>query len=80
VESRSSWPPEAVMFVICSNTNPPRRLQHFVVPDAEGYAFRTEPLEPDRIGFPVDEQFINSWSTALAELVTNPDAVLPGGP
>ena len=24
------------MFVICSNTNSPPRLQHFVVPDAEG--------------------------------------------
>jgi hypothetical protein len=36
VESRSSWLPEAAMFVICSNTNSPPRLQHFVVPDAEG--------------------------------------------
>ncbi len=28
------------MFAICSNTNSPRSLPHFVAPDAEGYAFR----------------------------------------
>jgi hypothetical protein len=27
------------MFVICSITDMPRQLQHFVAPDAEGYAF-----------------------------------------
>ena len=26
------------MFVICSITDMPRQLQHFVAPDAEGYA------------------------------------------
>src|SRR6516225_11003371 len=36
-ESRSSEQPQAVMFVVRSNTNLPSRLQHFVLPDAEGY-------------------------------------------
>ena len=35
-ENRSSASSEAIVFVVCSNTNATCRLQHFVVPDAEG--------------------------------------------
>jgi hypothetical protein len=41
------------MFVICSITNQPRRLQHFVAPDAEGLAFNDNAFDQcalDEIG------------------------------
>ena len=47
-ESRSSGPPKAVTFVVRSTTNLPFRLQHFVLPDAEGYGSRVIPAPASR--------------------------------
>jgi hypothetical protein len=38
-----------------------------------------EPLEADRVGFPVDGAFVAAWSAALAVLESNPSAPLPNG-
>jgi hypothetical protein len=35
------------MFVVRSNTNLPSRLQHFVLPDAEGYGSCGDKLDPE---------------------------------
>jgi chromosome segregation ATPase len=38
---------------------------------------RAEPLESDRVGFPVDAEFVGSWTAALGELANDADAELP---
>ncbi len=41
-----------------------------------GEASRSEPLE-ERIGFPIDRDFLGAWSTAPENLLHDPDAPLP---
>jgi hypothetical protein len=40
-------------------------------------AYRSEPLEADRIGFPVDQNLVGAWIAAMAELENDADTDLP---
>jgi hypothetical protein len=43
-------------------------------------ARRAEPLEADRIGFPVNSEMVEAWARAMTELENNADAELPSLP